>query len=136
MDKPFSSFSINDALTEEIALLARLGRLKNVRLTPIFQEKPPEATTNPALLHFVVFSLLQSILGAIDSGGEITIAGEQQQNNAAIRISTSDISTAHGHPTLNPDQAQTISLALQKMNMQLIEKHTEKGLNFILIFSA
>ncbi|MBI5559281.1 MAG: hypothetical protein HY885_16785 [Deltaproteobacteria bacterium] len=136
MDKPFSTFSINDVLTEGVALLARLGRLKNVSLTPSLQKKPPEASTDPALLHFVVFSLLQTILGAIDNGGEISITGEQQQNKTAIRISTPDISNVAALAIHPPDQAQALALALRKMNIQLTEKHTEKGLNFMLIFSA
>ncbi len=85
MDTALSSFNVNDLLIEELALIDRGARLKNIRIEKDFQADMPAVFNNPSLFQFVVCSFVYEFVGKLADGGVIAILS-QTQNNQMIQV--------------------------------------------------
>ena len=86
MDQPLSSFSVNDILQEEIYLVHRFARQKQVHLISSLEEDLPPIYNNPSLLQFTVFCILWPALESLVKDSRISIAAVRQDDAAKIII--------------------------------------------------
>lgn len=87
MDQPLSSFRIADILQEEIYLMSRFARQKQVNLTAAFSEDHlPAIFNDPSLLQLAVFCIIWPALESLDQDGRILISLTQQNNCQEINI--------------------------------------------------
>jgi phosphoglycerate-specific signal transduction histidine kinase len=84
MDQPLSSFNPNDVLQEEIYLLQRLARQKQVDLALKGAVDLPVIFNNPSLLQFAVFCMLWPALESLEKHGRIVLATAQRGLSVAI----------------------------------------------------
>ncbi|KPJ99526.1 MAG: hypothetical protein AMJ60_04730 [Desulfobacterales bacterium SG8_35] len=84
MDQPLSSLSVTDVLQEEIYLLHRFARQKQVDLVSSFAENVPAIFNDPALLQFAVFCIVWPALQGLEKDSRIEIAVGRQ--NGAVEI--------------------------------------------------
>lgn len=73
MDTELLSFNLNESIEELIALLARFAKQKKITLIKNFQEDLPSLYSNPSLLQFIVFSVLDEGLLKLAQDSRITI---------------------------------------------------------------
>jgi len=86
MDQPLSSFSPNDVVHEEIYLLHRLARQKQVDLSFSGTEGLPVIFNNPSLLQFAVFCMVWPALESLEKHGRIVIAPVQRNGSVEIVV--------------------------------------------------
>jgi C4-dicarboxylate-specific signal transduction histidine kinase len=86
MDHPLSSFSVTDILQEELYLLHRFARQKQVELLYSHEGDLPAIFNNPALLQFAVFCIVWSAFASFSKDGRISIKVKKQQQEAAVAI--------------------------------------------------
>ena len=84
MDQPLSSFSVTDVLQEEIYLIHRFARQKQVELNFSLEGDLPTIFNNPALLQFSVFCIVWPALESLEKDGQISITSNQQGSGAKI----------------------------------------------------
>jgi len=84
MDQPLSSFNPSDVLQEEIYLLHRLARQKQVDLALKGAEDLPLIFNNPSLLQFAVFCMVWPALESLEKHGRIILAPVQRGVSVAI----------------------------------------------------
>jgi C4-dicarboxylate-specific signal transduction histidine kinase len=84
MDQPLSSFNLSDVLQEEIYLLHRLARQKQVDLSFAGTAEPPVIFNNPSLLQFAVFCIVWPALESLEKHGRIIISPAQRGASVAI----------------------------------------------------
>jgi signal transduction histidine kinase len=73
MDTELSSFNLNESIFELIALLTRLANQKKITLIKNFQEDLPSLYSNPSLIQFIVFSVLDEGLLKLEKDSRITV---------------------------------------------------------------
>jgi C4-dicarboxylate-specific signal transduction histidine kinase len=88
MDQPLSSFSITEVLQEEIYLLSRFARQKQVNLIPAFDENLPVIFNNPSLLQFMFFCLVWPLLELLEGNSDIKIKAARQEDAVQIMVSS------------------------------------------------
>ena len=84
MDKPLASFSVNDLLQEEMYLLHRFARQKQVELVSSFDDDLPVIFNNPSLLQFAIFCIVWPALELLETNGRILIALRRQAGAVEI----------------------------------------------------
>jgi len=85
-DHPISSFSAPEVIQEEIYLLSRFARQKQVNLTASFEEELPLILNNPSLLQFVLFCIIGPALEVLKPDGRINISVHPQEDSIRIVI--------------------------------------------------
>lgn len=86
MDTELSSFNLNESIEELIALLARFAKQKKITLIKNFQEDLPSFYSNPSLLQFIVFSVLDEGLLKFEQDSRITIETAGADQAVQIKI--------------------------------------------------
>ena len=84
MDKPLASFSVNDLLQEEMYLLHRFARQKQVELVSSYDDDLPVIFNNPSLLQFAIFCIVWPALELLETNGRILIALRRQARAVEI----------------------------------------------------
>jgi C4-dicarboxylate-specific signal transduction histidine kinase len=84
MDKPLASFSVNDLLQEEMYLLHRFARQKQVELVSSYDDDLPVIFNNPSLLQFAIFCIVWPALELLETNGRILIALRRQAGAVEI----------------------------------------------------
>jgi len=86
MDIPLSSFNINESLEELLALVQRFAAQKRISMKEEFKKDIPSISSNPAILQFLVFSLLEDKMTKLDKDGSMIVKTEVIDSSVAIRI--------------------------------------------------
>jgi C4-dicarboxylate-specific signal transduction histidine kinase len=86
MDQPLSSFNLGEVLQEEVYLLQRLARQKQVDLIFADTAGVPPVYSNPSLLQFAVFCLVFPALESLERQGRITIAPARPGASVAVVV--------------------------------------------------
>ena len=86
MDEPRSSFNPSDVLQEELYLLRRLARQKQVDLVFAGEADLPAIFNNPSLLQFAVFCIVWPALEAPERPGRIVIASAKRAASVEIVV--------------------------------------------------
>ncbi len=119
MDTSLSSFNVNDLLIEELALIDRVARLKNIRLKVNLQDNIPPITNNPSLFQFIIFMIIQELTNSLAAGSVIEISSHI--NDQIIRVclsSTEPLDTIPESP--EPDNSdEVLQFVAAKMNIGL-----------------
>ncbi len=88
MDKPLSTFSVNEGLEELLVLLTKLASQKRVSLEKDFHKNLPTIYNDPAKLQLLVFCLIEEKLRKLDKNGSITVKTAPLNGSIAIHIIT------------------------------------------------
>jgi hypothetical protein len=83
-DTPYSSFQLNDLLTEECVFLERFSRLQQIDVTLEHGEGLAAVYNDPALLQHVVYRLYLLCLDQLKSGHSLIIITGQNKKNTEI----------------------------------------------------
>ncbi len=108
-DTPYSSFQLNDLLTEECVFLERFSRLRQIDVTLEHEEGLAAIYNDPALLQHVVYRLYLLCLDQLKSGHSLIIITGQNEKNAEIifrlvgasQVSLEQLPANHLLPAIN-----------------------------------
>ncbi len=108
-DTPYSSFQINDLVTEECVFLERFSRLRQIDVSLELGEGLAAIYNDPALLQHVVYRVYLLCLDQLDSGHSLIIITGQNEKNVEItfrlvgasQITLEHLSENHLSPAVN-----------------------------------
>ena len=108
-DTPYSSFQLNDLLTEECVFLERFSRLRQIDVTLEHEEGLAAIYNDPALLQHVLYRMYILCLEQLDSGDSLFIITGQNKKNAEItfrlvgasQVSLEQLPANHLLPAIN-----------------------------------
>ncbi|RJQ69902.1 MAG: hypothetical protein C4519_21470 [Desulfobacteraceae bacterium] len=86
MDRPFSTFALNEAVEEELALMQRFGLQQDLRFESCYQENLPAVHSNPALLQLALSWLLCELFFKLETGSTIVVATALSETAAEVEI--------------------------------------------------
>jgi C4-dicarboxylate-specific signal transduction histidine kinase len=86
IDKPTSTFNMNEIIEELIVLLGRLANQKRVTLVGDFQEDIPSVNSSPSKVQLVLYSLIQEKLACLDAGSKIIFSTSAADGSVVIRV--------------------------------------------------
>jgi signal transduction histidine kinase len=84
LDTPLSTFAINDLVSEELALLQRFARLREIELQTALPPGLPAIRNNPSLFQFVFFHLFSLALRRLKGQGVLEIACGERDGAIAV----------------------------------------------------
>jgi len=88
MDKPFSTFNVNESLEELLALLYKFVSQKRINLEKDFYKDLPVIYSDPAGLQFLVFCLIEEKLRRLDKNSSIIVKTALSDRAITIRVIT------------------------------------------------
>jgi hypothetical protein len=88
MDKPVSSFGVNESLEELLALLSKLASQKRIILERDFDKNLPAIHSDPAKLQFLIFCIIEEKLCKLDKNGSITVKTASSNGSITIYVIT------------------------------------------------
>lgn len=88
MDHPLSSFSIIEVLQEEIYLLNRFARQRQVKLEFTFEKGIPAIFNNPSLLQFLFFCIIWPELEVLEAGSRVLITAAKHDQSIRVVLTT------------------------------------------------
>jgi signal transduction histidine kinase len=130
MDAELSSFNPNESIEELIALLTRFANQKKIALIKNFQEDLPSLYSNPSLLQFIVFSVLDEGLLKLQEDSRITIetAGVDQ----AVQIKIIPEGNVQGMESEVPSvPLELVEKTIQQLHGNIVRE--EGGKTFIML---
>lgn len=86
MDNPESVFNPNTLVLEEMALLKKFVRLKGVEVQLDLQDDIASVQSRPALLHFLLYLLVDGVLKEADKGDLIRLATSNANGKVALEL--------------------------------------------------
>lgn len=86
MDKPVSTFSVNESLEELLVLLTKLASQKRISLERDFHRDIPTIYNDPATLQFLVFCVIEEKLKKLDKNGSITVKTGHSSGSIKIEV--------------------------------------------------
>lgn len=86
MDTETSTFNLNECLEELIALMNRSANKKRISLERDFQRNLSPVHSNPSMLQFLVFSLIDQNIEGLDKNSRITVRTGITENSVTISI--------------------------------------------------
>lgn len=86
MDKPLSTFSVNESIEELVVLLNRIANQKKISFEKDFQENIPVIHNDPSMLQFLIFCLIEEGLRRLDKNGRIIFKTTRSGGSIAINI--------------------------------------------------
>lgn len=87
MDKPLSTFSVDESIKELLVLLSRIINQKGLVVEKDFREGIPLIHSNPSKLQFIIFCFLDYALKRLDKNGIITLKTHHFKGSVTITIS-------------------------------------------------
>jgi len=124
MDQPLSTFNITEVLQEEIYLLHRFARQKQVELTSSFEEDMAPIFNDPALLQFAIFCIVWPVMESQEKGDRILITANQQGSAAEITVNFNGSSTEYRGDSLRQEM---LSEVLGILKAEYSEKTGQDG---------
>jgi|SRR5208337_3674859 len=86
MDSQFSSFGVNEAIEELVALLARVAYQKRVEFAKDFEQGIPPMHSNPSMLQLLAFFIIEDLMNSFERGGSITVRTSTANDTIRIAI--------------------------------------------------
>ncbi len=86
MDKPLSTFSVNECIEELFVLLQRLAKQRKIAIEKDFVEDRLLINSNPSELQFIIFCLIEKYLRTLDRDSMIIIKTDRSDNSIEINI--------------------------------------------------
>jgi len=86
MDKPLSTFSVNESIEELLVLLSRIANQKRVGFEKDFQEGIPPLHNDPTKLQLVVFCLIDRNLNTLDKDGSIILKTAHSGGSIIVNV--------------------------------------------------
>lgn len=83
-DTPYSSFNINDLVTEECVLIERFSRLRQIDVSLELGEGLAAVYNDPALLQHVIYRVYILCLDQLESGDSLILITGQNEENTEI----------------------------------------------------
>lgn len=83
-DTPYSSFNINDLVTEECVLIERFCRLRQIDVSLELGEGLAAVYNDPALLQHVIYRVYILCLDQLESGDSLILITGQNEKNTEI----------------------------------------------------
>jgi len=83
-DTPYSSFNINNLVTEECVLIERFSRLRQIDVSLIPEEGLAAVYNDPALLQHVIYRVYILCLDQLESGDSLILITGQNEKNTEI----------------------------------------------------
>ncbi len=117
MDTSLSNFNINDLLIEELALIDRVARLKNIQLEVNLQDNIPSIYNNPSLFQFIIFTLIQEITNKLASGNIIKISSSIPGQTIHVSLNTSEPLETTPEASETDDIDEMLKFVAAKMNI-------------------
>ena len=88
MDAPRSFFDLARLIDELIALMQRMARQRNLKLTTSIPEAMPSLFSDPSLLQFALFTILAEKMRLLAAGGEIVLEAREKEGAFEIGIAS------------------------------------------------
>ncbi|MBF0505495.1 MAG: HAMP domain-containing histidine kinase [Nitrospirae bacterium] len=86
MDCECSSFSVNEAAEELVALMARHAYQKRIEFTKDFGPGIPPIHNNPSMLQLLIFFIIEEMMDCFEKGGTITVRTSSEKDTIRIAI--------------------------------------------------
>src|SRR5208283_4617766 len=86
MDCECSSFSVNDASEELVALMARVAYQKRIEFTKDFEQDILPIHNNPSMLQLLIFLIIEEMMDCFEKGGSITVRTSSAKDTIRIAI--------------------------------------------------
>jgi len=86
MDCECTSFSVNEAIEELVALMARVAYQKRVEFTTDFEQGIPPIHSNPSTLQLLIFFIIEELMDGFEKGGSITVKTSAAADTIKIAI--------------------------------------------------
>ena len=86
MDYQLATFNINESLEELTALVTRFANQKKITIEKDFHESMPSIYSNPSLLQFVVYTVLEEKIRNLGKNSKIAIQTGVDENSVRIRL--------------------------------------------------
>lgn len=86
MDDQLATFNINESLEELIALVTRFANQKKITIEKYFDKSMPSIYSNPSLLQFVVYTVLEEKIRNLGKNSKIAIQTGVDENSVRIRL--------------------------------------------------
>lgn len=88
MDDQLATFNINESLEELIALVTRFANQKKITIEKYFDKSMPSIYSNPSLLQFVVYTVLEEKIRNLGKNSKIAIQTGVDENSVRIRLAS------------------------------------------------
>jgi nitrogen-specific signal transduction histidine kinase len=86
MDRPRSEVNINEVLQELVALMTRFAYQKKIVFETDFKRQIPSFETNPPMLQYVLFCLIDGRMSRLDRNGRIMIQTSVVGGNITVSL--------------------------------------------------
>lgn len=86
MDCACSSFSVNEAVEELVALMARHAYQKRIEITKDFDRGIPPINSNPSMLQLLIFLIMEEMMDRFEKGGSIDVRTLSAKDTIKISI--------------------------------------------------
>jgi nitrogen-specific signal transduction histidine kinase len=86
MDRPRSEVNINEVLQELVALMTRFAYQKKIVFETDFKRQIPSFETNPPMLQYVLFCLIDGRMSRLDRNGRIMIRTSGSGGNITVSL--------------------------------------------------
>jgi signal transduction histidine kinase len=136
MDTPLSSFSVPDLLQEEIYLLQRLARQKQVEMNLSCDENLPAIYNDPALLQFAFYCVISTALENLETGGCVSLTIREVGQKGVLEIIFS-IEGAAKKSDISNEWQKLLPEILSLLQAELTRTSPRKGVeDFIIRLSS
>jgi hypothetical protein len=86
MDKPLSTFGVNETLEELLVLLHKLASQKRIILERDFDKNLPAIHSDPAKLQFLIFCIIEEKLRRLDTHSRIIVKSARSSGSITIEV--------------------------------------------------
>lgn len=125
MDFPLSHCNLNDLLIEELALMERFSAMKKISFEKSLQKEIPSIYNNPALLQFIVFSLVNDLIEKLGSGSVIEFFSCANDDNVEVRIESAGPFDSVCELSDSGQMFQILNFAAEKIDITLNQTSSE-----------
>jgi nitrogen-specific signal transduction histidine kinase len=136
LDASLSSFSVNEVVEEEVALIERLARQQNIEIATSFDPQIPALYNSPSLLQFAFYGLLLPFFTLLDKNSTIVISTTSAGGAVVISALASATSTIASPPASPWPVDDSTQMAISRLGASLQAPETPFGVGFKLIISS
>jgi len=127
MDAPASTFNVNDLLIEELALMDRFAATKQIFVEKNFQKDIPPVNSNPSLLQFIIFLIVNELLETLECGSTIQILSYFRGQDIEICIESAGPFSSAEQVFDSGSMYQILDYAAEKIDIDLNRSASEGG---------
>lgn len=136
MDAPFTIFSVNDILREEMALMHKFIKLKGISIDIDLQDDIPSVRTNPALFQFLGYIFIDAVISGAKKGEEIKLISREENGNVVVHLEKQRDGSENGEREADSLQSGLIDYVIEKLGIDFVEEVRDKRYLYRLILPA